>query len=53
MAAHPTHKPFNFNKWLTDNASRLKPPVGNQLLHDESGMIVMIVGGPNETCARV
>lgn len=44
---HPTLTPFNFQKWVEDNQDRLKPPVNNQLLHHDSGMIVMVVGGPN------
>ena len=47
MTNHPTLKPFNFGKWVEDNADKLRPPVGNQLLHKEGDMIVMVVGGPN------
>lgn len=47
MAEHPTLKPFNFQRWVAENADKLKPPVGNQLLHKEGDMIVMVVGGPN------
>ena len=47
MTAHPRLKAFNFAKWVEENQDRLKPPVNNQLLHDDSGMIVMVVGGPN------
>ena len=47
MTVHPTLKPFNFKKWVEDNAEKLRPPVGNQLLHKEGDMIVMVVGGPN------
>ncbi len=47
MKAHPRLKPFNFQKWLAENQHTLKPPVSNKLLHDDSGMIVMVVGGPN------
>ena len=47
MTAHPRLKPFNFKQWVADNAADLKPPVNNKLLHHESGMIVMVVGGPN------
>jgi 3-hydroxyanthranilate 3,4-dioxygenase len=48
MMLHPTLTPFNFGKWVEDNADKLQPPVNNQLLHkDGAGMIVMVVGGPN------
>ncbi len=47
MGHHPSLKAFNFHKWIDENEERLKPPVNNQLLHEDSGMIVMIVGGPN------
>ena len=48
MPAHPHLKPFNFNDWIERNRSQLKPPVSNRQLFDEkTGMIVMIVGGPN------
>ncbi len=50
MSDHPTLKPFNFRKFVEDNADRLRPPVGNQLLHKDSDMIVMVVGGPNTRC---
>jgi 3-hydroxyanthranilate 3,4-dioxygenase len=48
MTAHPNFKPFNFQEWIASNRHLLKPPVGNRKLFDhETGMIVMIVGGPN------
>jgi 3-hydroxyanthranilate 3,4-dioxygenase len=47
MAQHPRLQAFNIHKWIEDNADKLKPPVGNQLLHKEGDMIVMVVGGPN------
>jgi len=47
MSGHPTLKPFNFKAWVEKNADKLRPPVGNQLLHHEGNMIVMVVGGPN------
>jgi len=47
MKPHPHLSPFNLTKWLDENADKLKPPVANRLLHDDSGMIVMVVGGPN------
>ncbi len=49
MPAHPTMKPFNFQDWIERNKNNLKPPVSNKQLFDEkTGMVVMIVGGPNK-----
>ena len=47
MTTHPTLRTFNFDNWVAANQDHLKPPVNNKLLHDDSGMIVMVVGGPN------
>jgi 3-hydroxyanthranilate 3,4-dioxygenase len=44
---HPRLAAFNFEQWVEEHRHLLKPPVCNQLLHHESGMIVMVVGGPN------
>lgn len=41
-------RPFNLKKWIDDNRSKLKPPVGNaQVYHQVDNFIVMVVGGPN------
>lgn len=48
MTEHPKFMPFNFENWVDRNLDNLKPPVCNKQLFDEkTGMIVMIVGGPN------
>jgi 3-hydroxyanthranilate 3,4-dioxygenase len=39
--------PFNLQRWIDQNRELLKPPVGNKLLYQDSGLIVMAVGGPN------
>ena len=42
-------KAFNFQDWIERNKGNLKPPVSNKQLFDEkTGMVVMIVGGPNK-----
>ena len=39
---------FNLKKWIDDHRERLKPPVGNaQVYEDTQDFIVMVVGGPN------
>jgi 3-hydroxyanthranilate 3,4-dioxygenase len=49
MTKHATYKPFNFQRWIEANRNHLKPPVSNKQLFDQnSGMTVMIVGGPNQ-----
>ncbi|MGO8914629.1 MAG: 3-hydroxyanthranilate 3,4-dioxygenase [Stellaceae bacterium] len=40
--------PFNFQRWLADNASLLKPPVSNRLVFENTGMVVQVIGGPNQ-----
>lgn len=49
MTAHPTLKSFNFQRWIAENQKFLEPPVSNKQLFDQqTGMVVMIVGGPNK-----
>ncbi len=39
---------FNFADWIDRHADLLKPPVGNQLVFEEAGdLIVQVIGGPN------
>ncbi len=48
MNVHPSLTPFNFQDWIARNRDQLKPPVSNKQLFDQkTGMVVMIVGGPN------
>ncbi len=47
MKLHPRLRAFDFEGWIEAHRDELKPPVGNKLLHEGTGMIVMIVGGPN------
>ncbi len=39
--------PVNLRRWIDENRDLLKPPVGNKLLFDDRGLIVMAIGGPN------
>jgi 3-hydroxyanthranilate 3,4-dioxygenase len=39
--------PFNLHRWVDENRHLLVPPVGNKLLFQEGGLIIMAVGGPN------
>lgn len=44
---HPGLRPFDFKGWIEDHRHLLKPPVGNKMVFEDAGMIVMVVGGPN------
>ena len=39
---------FNFQKWIDENKHLLKPPVGNQMVFKDAGLMVTVVGGPNQ-----
>ena len=41
-------KPFNFKTWIDEHSHLLKPPVGNKLVFEDAGMVVQVVGGPNQ-----
>lgn len=40
--------PFKLSKWIEENAHLLKPPVANRLLFEETGIVVQLIGGPNQ-----
>ena len=42
------YEAFNFKKWIDEHRHLLKPPVGNKVIWQDRGFIVMVVGGPNE-----
>lgn len=39
---------INLKKWINENRHLLKPPVGNKLIWEDAGIIVTVVGGPNQ-----
>jgi 3-hydroxyanthranilate 3,4-dioxygenase len=39
--------PINFSRWIQENRSLLKPPVGNRMVWENRDFSVMVVGGPN------
>ena len=39
--------PINFKNWVDKNRHLLKPPVGNQVVYEDTELIIMVVGGPN------
>src|SRR5262249_36406514 len=40
-------KALNFQRWIDEHRSLLKPPVGNKKVFEDDEFIVMVVGGPN------
>jgi 3-hydroxyanthranilate 3,4-dioxygenase len=49
MSPNPRHgMPFNFADWIARHADQLKPPVSNKLVFEQSGLVVQVVGGPNQ-----
>ena len=42
-----TSQAIDFKKWIDEHRHLLKPPVGNKLVFEDAGFIVMVVGGPN------
>ncbi len=39
--------PINFMQWIEDHRELLKPPVGNQVVWQDTEFMIMVVGGPN------
>lgn len=39
--------PIDLRRWIDEHRAELRPPVGNRLVFEEKGFIVMVVGGPN------
>ena len=39
--------PINFKKWIKENRSLLKPPIGNKVIYQDGDFMIMVVGGPN------
>ncbi len=39
--------PINFKNWINEHRHLLKPPVGNQVVYENTELIIMVVGGPN------
>ncbi len=48
MSLATIRRPFNFQAWIDAHAHLLKPPVGNKLVFEDAGMVVQVVGGPNQ-----
>lgn len=39
--------PLHFQRWIEEHRHLLKPPVGNQVVYQDTEFIIMVVGGPN------
>ena len=48
MTIASLRQPFNFARWIDAHSHLLKPPVGNKLVFEDAGMVVQVVGGPNQ-----
>lgn len=38
---------FNLKRWIDEHRDRLKPPVGAEMVWQDSQFIIMVIGGPN------
>jgi 3-hydroxyanthranilate 3,4-dioxygenase len=41
-------KPINLWKFIEENKDQLKPPVNNKVVWKDSGLLFMVLGGPNK-----
>jgi 3-hydroxyanthranilate 3,4-dioxygenase len=48
MSIASLRQPFNFARWIDAHSHLLRPPVGNKMVFEDAGMVVMVVGGPNQ-----
>jgi 3-hydroxyanthranilate 3,4-dioxygenase len=48
MSIAGLRQPFNFARWIDAHSHLLRPPVGNKMVFEQAGMVVMVVGGPNQ-----
>ncbi|PKL79301.1 MAG: 3-hydroxyanthranilate 3,4-dioxygenase [Candidatus Melainabacteria bacterium HGW-Melainabacteria-1] len=39
--------PIDFKAWIEEHRHLLKPPVGNQVIYQDTEFMIMVVGGPN------
>lgn len=40
-------QPLNLHRWIEEHCDMLRPPVGNQLVWQDTEFVIMVVGGPN------
>ena len=40
-------KALDFQRWIDENRSALRPPVGNKRVFRDGDFVIMVVGGPN------
>jgi 3-hydroxyanthranilate 3,4-dioxygenase len=48
MPSAQSLKAFNLQGWIEQNKDKLKPPVGNAQVWEDSEFMVTVVGGPNQ-----
>ncbi|HVO45375.1 MAG TPA: 3-hydroxyanthranilate 3,4-dioxygenase [Steroidobacteraceae bacterium] len=48
MSTGKSLEAFSLQRWIDEHAHLLKPPVGNQQIWTGAGLMVTVVGGPNQ-----